>query len=216
MPVGQNFGLVADGFYNTKDELDNLPALDGYTPVLGDIKYKDLNNDGVINVFDERAIGSTKPQVYYGVNMGLSWKGFDLSMVWQGVMNRYIFLTGNNTYEFQNSGKGQAMEHHLGRWTPATAATATYPRLTVGTNVNNHRNSTFWLKDAKYLRLKNLELGYTLPQDWVRHTRLSSIRAFANAYNLLTFTPLDRVDPESYQGAYPNQRIYNFGVNIQL
>lgn len=216
MPVGQNFGLVADGFYNTKDDLDNSPTLDGYTPVLGDIKYKDLNGDGVINVFDERAIGSTKPQVYYGVNMGLNWKGFDLSMVWQGVMNRYVFLTGANTYEFQNSGKGQAMEHHLERWTPATAATATYPRLTVGTNVNNHRNSTFWLKDAKYLRLKNLELGYTLPQDWVRFTRLGSIRAFANGYNLLTITPLDRVDPESYQGAYPNQRIYNFGVNIQL
>ncbi len=216
MPVGQNFGLVADGFYNTKDELDNHPALDGYIPVLGDLKYKDLNNDGVINVFDERAIGTTKPLVYYGLNMGLNWKGFDLSMVWQGVMNRYIFLVGNNTYEFQNSGKGQAMEHHLGRWTPATAATATYPRLTVGTNVNNHRASTFWLKDGRYLRLKNLELGYTLPQDWVRFTRLGSIRAFANAYNLLTFTPLDRVDPESYQGAYPNQRIYNFGVNIQL
>lgn len=218
-PVGQIFGLVADGFYQSKEDVENSAALDGYNPVPGDIKYKDLNGDGTINVFDERAIGSDKPLIFYGLTAGISWKGIDLNMVWQGVGNRYINLNGSNTWEFlsnANGAPGQAMEHHLGRWTPATASAATYPRLSVNGNVNNHRTSTFWVKDASYLRLKTLELGYTLPQHWVRPLHLQSVRAFASGYNLLTFTPLDRVDPESYLGGYPNQRIINFGVNIQL
>lgn len=218
-PVGQIFGLVADGFYQSKDDVENSPALDGYTPVPGDIKYKDLNGDGTINVFDERAIGSDKPLVYYGLTAGISWKGIDLNMVWQGVANRTINMRGNNTWEFlsnANGGPGQAMEHHLGRWTATNAAGATYPRLSVNGNINNQRTSTFWVKDAGYLRLKSLEVGYTLPQRWVSYLRLASVRAFASGYNLLTFTPLDRVDPESYLGGYPNQRIVNFGVNIQL
>lgn len=216
MPVGQLFGLVADGFYASPEDIRTHARPDAYIPVPGDIKYVDQNGDGIIDLRDETAIGSTKPLIYYGATIGLSWKGIDLSMVWQGVKNRNIILNGSNTWEFQNGGRGQAMEHHLDRWTPATASTASYPRLAVGANPNNQRLSSFWVKDGSYLRLKNLELGYTLPVHWVKFARLQTVRAFANGYNLLTFTGLDRVDPESYQGGYPNQRVFNFGVNVQL
>ncbi|UCJ04732.1 SusC/RagA family TonB-linked outer membrane protein [Chitinophaga pendula] len=216
MPVGQLFGLVADGFYASAEDIQTHARPDAYSPVPGDIKYVDQNGDGIIDLRDETAIGSTKPLIYYGATIGLTWKGIDLSMVWQGVKNRDIVLNGSNTWEFQNGGRGQAMEHHLDRWTPATAATASYPRLAVGANPNNQRLSSFWVKDGSYLRLKNLELGYTLPAHWIKFARLQTVRAFANGYNLLTFTGLDRVDPESYQGGYPNQRVFNIGVNVQL
>lgn len=219
-PVNMLFGYVADGFYQSADEIQKGPAPEGYSPVPGDIRYRDLNGDGIINLLDERPIYDDRPFFFYGLTAGISWKGLDLGMTWQGVGNRSVYLSGSNVWEFlntsQNAGPGQAQVTHLGRWTPETAATATYPRLTVNGNVNNHRPSTFWVKDGSYLRLKNLELGYTLPQRWVSHLKLASIRAFASGYNLLTFSPLENMDPEALFNGYPNQRIINFGVNIQL
>lgn len=219
-PVNMLFGYVADGFYQNGDEILKGPFPEGYSPVPGDIRYRDLNGDGTINLLDERPIFNDKPYFFYGLSAGLSWKGLDLNMTWQGTGNRDVYLSGSNVWEFLNTslngGPGQAQETHLGRWTPQTAATATYPRLTVNGNVNNHRASTFWVKDGSYLRLKNLELGYTLPQRWVSHLKLASIRAFASGYNLLTFTPLKNMDPEALFRGYPNQRILNFGMNIQL
>ncbi|MGX5818794.1 SusC/RagA family TonB-linked outer membrane protein [Chitinophaga lutea] len=219
-PLSMPFGYEAIGFYQSPDDVKNSPLVEGYSPVPGDIKYKDLNNDGIINQYDERAIGSDKPLVFYGLQAALQWKGLDFSMLWQGAANRRWYLNGANAWEFlntsMNGGPGQAQEMHLGRWTPATAASATYPRLTVNGNVNNHRSSTFWMKDASYLRLKTVELGYTLPARWVSHVKLQSVRAFASGYNLLTFTPLEWHDPEALAGGYPNQRVINFGLNIQL
>lgn len=217
--VGQPFGLTAIGFYQSQAEINASPAIEGYKPVPGDIKYKDVNGDGIINVFDETAIGNTKPLFAYGVTTGLSWNGIDFSMVWQGVANTSVFTNLPGSLSFQlnaNGGYGQAYEQSLNRWTPATAATATYPRLTLGANTNNDRASTFWLKNGNYLRLKNVELGYSLPQKWIHVIRLQKVRAFVNAYNLLTFTCLENVDPEVVQWGYPNQRVINFGINIQF
>lgn len=219
LPVGQPFGMVADGFFNNQAEIDNSPKVDGYKAVPGDIRYKDLNGDGVINVFDEQAIGSTKPLIFYGLTAGFNYKGFEFSMVWNGVANRNVFVNGAGTYEFQSvgvGGSGQAFAHHLERWTPATAATATYPRLTVGNNINNQRNSSFWLKNGSYLRLRNVEFAYSLPQRWISFVKLDRARIFVNGSNLLTITPLERVDPEVVAWDYPNQRVFNFGINLQF
>ncbi|WP_460893467.1 SusC/RagA family TonB-linked outer membrane protein [Rufibacter soli] len=215
-PVGQRFGFIADGFFQSDAEAKNSATITGYAPKAGDIKYRDLNSDGVIDQFDQTAIGNTKPLFYYGVDLGFSFKGFDFSALIQGVQNRDIYLSGSDEWEFQNGGFGQAYQHHLGRWTPATAATATYPRLSIGSNVNNQATSSFWVHSGEYVRLKNLEVGYTLPTSVAGKVKLQSIRVFANGLNLLTKTDLDRRDPEVAPGTYPIQRVMNMGINIKL
>src|SRR5690606_28998424 len=178
-------------------EVNNGPLVEGYNPVPGDLKYKDLNDDGIINQFDEAPIGTQKPLMYYGLTTGFNFKGFDLSISLQGVANRDIILSGSLEYEFENNGNGQAFQHHLYRWTPNNAENATYPRLSIGTNTNNQRNSTFWVRSADYLRLQNVDIGYTLPQTLTARLNVSSIRVFANGFNLYSFDSLDHNDPEN-------------------
>lgn len=214
--IGQQYGYIADGFFQQNDDFINTPTIDGYTPQAGDIKYRDLNDDGVINQFDQAPIYTDKPMFIYGISAGFAWKGFDLSLLLQGVQNRDIYLSGNGYWEFQNNGFGQAYEHHLNRWTPATAATASYPRLGIGTNPNNQAFSSFWVRNGSYARLKNVEVGYTLPSAVTRVVKLQSARFFVSGLNLLTFSSLDGVDPEVYNGAYPLQKLVNIGLNIKL
>lgn len=214
--VGQTFGYIADGLFQSQTEINNSPKYEGYTAHPGDIKYKDLNGDGLINQFDQTAIGATKPLFFYGLSLGFQWKAFDLNALVQGALNRKIYLSGATEWAFQNNGLGQAWEHNLDRWTPATAATAAYPRLTVGTNINNEATSTFWMKSGNYLRLKNIEIGYTVPKVITRKIRLQSLRVFASGTNLFTVSAYDRVDPEVYNMAYPIQRLINLGINIKL
>jgi TonB-linked SusC/RagA family outer membrane protein len=215
-PVGQLFGYTALGLFQTQDEINKSATTEGYTPHPGDIKYKDLNGDGVINQLDQTPIGSTQPLIYYGAQMGFSYKGFDFSALFQGVQNRSITLTGNTEWEFQNNGYGQAYEHQLRRWTPQTAATAMYPRLTVNTNINNDILSSYWVHSGNYMRLKFIELGYSVPQGLIKKMKLETVRVFCNATNLLTISGYDRVDPEVYGGAYPIQRVINAGINIKF
>ncbi|MFT3823248.1 MAG: SusC/RagA family TonB-linked outer membrane protein [Chitinophagaceae bacterium] len=217
--VGQLYGYVAEGFYSASDITNKIATLEGYTPVAGDIKYKDLNNDGVINRYDIAAIGNTKPFISAGFQAGVEYKGVSLSFLLQGVMNRDLMLNSTD-YEFQavsGGGYTQAQQHHLGRWTPATAATATYPRLSVGSNANNQTTSTFWLHKGDYLRLKNVELSWSLPRKWVNAVKLGGARLFVNGFNLLTFTQVDRLDPEyPYATGYPNLKSFNAGFSIKF
>jgi TonB-linked SusC/RagA family outer membrane protein len=217
-PVGQRYGYIAQGLFQSQAEINSSAVPVGYKAQPGDIKYKDLNNDGVINQNDITAIGTTKPLYFYGVSLGLSWKGFDISALLQGVGNRNLYLSGSSYWAFQNGGTGQAYDENLNRWTPATAASATYPRLSYGTNTNNQASSSYWFKNGNYVRLRNAEIGYSLPETLTRKARLKSVRVFANGYNLLTFasSDLDGRDPEAYTGGYPVQRLFNFGINIKL
>ena len=214
-PVGQRFGYIAEGLFQSATEIQNSATLAAFGVVPGDIKYKDLNNDGLINTNDQTAIGTTKPLMYFGLNLGFSWKGLDFSALIQGVANRDVYLSGSYMWAFQGI-QGQAFEHHLGRWTPETAATATYPRLTAGNNLNNNVTSTYWIKSGDYLRLKSVELGYSLPNSLMKKVRLSGIRLFANGTNLLTFTDLHNMDPENYYGLYPIQKMLTAGINVKF
>jgi hypothetical protein len=212
--VGRPFGYIADGLFQSNAEIAGKATIVGYTPQPGDIRYKDLNNDGLINQFDQAALGKDKLPVFYGVNLGFSVKGFDFSALLQGVANRNLYLSGNGYFEFQNNGLGQAYEHHLDRWTP-TNPNASYPRLSLGFNPNNHAFYSYWVRSGDYIRLKNVEIGYTLPAHLTSKARLSSVRVFVNGLNLLTSSGIDNIDPEVY-GAYPIQRLFNFGINIKL
>lgn len=212
----QTFGYVAEGLFQSQAEINSSAKIQGYNPVPGDIKYKDLNNDGIINELDTKALKNNNPIWFYGLNLGFSYKGFDFSALLQGVQNRYVYVSGSTEWAFQNSGLGQAFEQNLGRWTPATAATATQPRLTIGSNPNNEATSSYWLHDGSYVRLKNVELGYTLPKGVTNKLKLASVRLFVNAVNAYTLSAYDRVDPEVYGSGYPLQRVVNAGLNVKF
>lgn len=222
LPVGQPFGYIAEGFYQSQAEINVGPQVDGYVPKPGDIRYRDLNDDGIINQLDETAIGTQKPLVYYGATGSFSYKGFDISIAIQGVANRDIVNTsGYNSVSASlenafSSTNGQAFEQHLNRWTPSNAANATYPRLTIGGNANNQKASTFWVRRADYLRLQNVDLGYTLPQKWVNRVKLNGVRVFVNGFNLYSFDTMRYFDPEGYNSIFPIRRTFNMGVNIKL
>jgi TonB-linked SusC/RagA family outer membrane protein len=218
MPVGQTFGYVADGFYQSQAEINTSPRVDGFTPMPGDLKYRDLNDDGVINQFDQKAIGTQKPLIFYGLTTGFNIKGVDLSVSVQGVTNRDIILSGSQEYEFQTGGTGQAYQHQLNRWTPANAANATYPRLSLAATTSNinQRNSTFWVHSSAYLRIQNVDVGYTLPQSLTSKIKLGSVRIFANGFNLYSFDSLDHNDPENYNSVFPLRRTFNTGINVKF
>jgi TonB-linked SusC/RagA family outer membrane protein len=216
LPVNQAFGYISTGFYQSQADINSSPRVDGYTPVPGDLKYKDLNNDGVINQLDQTAIGTQNPLIYFGLTTGFSVKGFDITVSLQGAANNDIILSGAQEYEFQNSGLGNAYQQQLNRWTPTNAANATYPRLSIGTNTNNQVNSTFWLHSANYIRLQNVDLGYTIPRSFTNRFKVSSIRIFANGFNLYAFDSLDHNDPENNSSVYPLRRTFNAGLNIKL
>lgn len=212
LPVGMPFGYVAEGIIQTQAEAEKSAGPAGYTLQPGDIKYADLNHDGIINQYDQTAIGESKPLIYYGVTGNISYKGFDVNILLQGVSNRKYIL---NDYSF-GSGTQQAYDYLVGRWTPETGTASTYPRLTSGINANNDVASTYWVHNGDYFRLKNAEIGYSLPYKLIRRLKLNSLRVFANGLNLFTHADFSRVDPEVYGQVYPNQRIINFGINVKF
>jgi TonB-linked SusC/RagA family outer membrane protein len=214
--AGRPFGYIAEGLFQSAAEIAGSATFDNNIPAQpGDIKYKDLNEDGRINQLDVTAIGTDKPLTVYGLNLGFTVSGFDFSALVQGVMNRNIFLNGNRFYEFQNGGLGQAYFEHLDRWTPDNTG-ASYPRLSIGNNSNNREFSSYWVRSGDYVRLKNVEIGYTIPAKALERIKISTLRVFANGLNLLTSTDIEGIDPEVYNGSYPIQRLFNFGINIKF
>ncbi|MCH5596478.1 SusC/RagA family TonB-linked outer membrane protein [Niabella ginsengisoli] len=221
VPVGQRFGYIADGFFQTEEEVANSAIIAGYEVAPGDIKYRDLNNDGVIDQFDLTAIGSTKPLLYYGLTTGFNYKGVGFSILFQGVKNRNLYIDSWDTEILRANGQvyGQMYEQLLNRWTPETAATATYPRLKANGGFGDAytlSSSTFWMHSGDYWRIKNINLQYTFPYKWTSRFKVAGLTAFANAQNLFTWSAYDRVDPEVGYGAYPIQRVYNIGINVKF
>ncbi len=213
LPVGQTFGYIASGLYQSVTEINNSAKPASLVLVPGDIRYVDQNGDNVIDENDQVAIGSTKPWVYYGLNLGGNYKGFDFSALLQGVENSNFYLS--NEWAFLGT-RGQAFESNLNRWTPQTAATATYPRLSIGTNANNQMTSSYWYRSGDYMRLKSVELGYTLPISVIKRVKLAGARIFINGTNLLTFTGLKDMDPEGSTSVYPIQKMFIAGVNVKF
>ena len=213
-PLNTIWGYQTAGYFSTTDEVKASAFQDNRTGA-GDIKYVDQNGDNIIDENDYVAIGRTTPALNFGLNLGGSYKGFDFSALLQGVANNDVFLTGNSYWAFQGA-RGQAYEHNLDRWTPATAATATYPRVSVGTNVNNQYGSTYWLRNGDFLRLKSVELGYTFPISWVKKVKATNARLFVNGTNLFTITGLKDQDPENYFNAYPIQKMLVAGISVKF
>lgn len=219
--VGRNrdqaHGYIAEGIFQSQQEIDEYMSkyyLDGYIPQPGDIKYKDLNGDNKIDGLDIDEIYSNAPRIEYGAYLSAGWKGINLSMQWSGLGNAQAHI---NSMPFSRNGSayGNALKENLDYWTPENP-NASYPRLTAGSNAYNTRTSTFWVKNTSYLRLKNIELSYNLPQSWMNSVRLAGVKVFVNAYNALTITSLKDRDPEMPGSAVPNLKAYNIGMNIQF
>ncbi|RYE22495.1 MAG: SusC/RagA family TonB-linked outer membrane protein, partial [Sphingobacteriaceae bacterium] len=212
-PINAIYGYKALGIFSTAKEASTSATTVGYTVQAGDVKYADLNGDGIINQFDITTIGNTKPLVYYGTTVGFNYKGFSLSLIVQGVGNRQILFNNNLINGFYGVGflgltySGQGYESLINRWTPETATTATLPRLSLG-NANNTANSSLYIRSGNYVRLKNAEIGYNLPYRWIEKLKISGIRVFANGENLLTLYGYQGFDPEVYGTAYPIQRVF--------
>lgn len=211
-----SFGYEAIGFYQVGEDVTKTANTPGYLPQAGDIKYNDLNNDGIINFVDQKLMTGKKPSILLGLNIGFQFKNFDFNALLQGNLNRDINYNGSSFSAF-NNGLGNVLDYTTeNRWTPENPVNATLPRFTLGANANNTLPSTFWVKSADYIRLKNAEIGYNVPQKLLKRIKLSGLRFFANGYNLITWTKLDYLDPETGLSQFPNYRIINGGISIKL
>ena len=229
-PYGTYIGLVADGFYDI-DDFDNagnlvsglpMPAFGAVQP--GDVKYMDLDKNGIVDQNDVTKIGrSWVPEWSFAFGGRLAWKGFDLECLFQGVagVSANLLDNWNQTVAFVDNGNAYPIARGAWAYYPTEGidnrANATYPRLTTQGNSNNYRASSLWVKDASFLKLRNVELGYTFTSKQMDKAGVKAFRCFVNGQNLLTVSPLLQEwgrDPENLSGLYPTLKSINAGVSI--
>jgi TonB-linked SusC/RagA family outer membrane protein len=208
-------GMKAIGIFQTKEEISSSPVQFNGGQKPGDVKYADVNNDGVVNEYDLAVVSpyGSIPEIVYGMNMSAGWKNFELSALFQGVANKSIMLDRYGNTMFLDGTSNYFKYLTEDAWSPENT-NASFPRPHVGLNTNNHRASSVWVMNASYLRLKNIELSYTFSD----LNRLNGLRLYVNGNNLLTFDSLAGImDPESPSGAaqyYPQMKSVNFGINL--
>lgn len=235
-PIDAFYGYIADGLMTPEDfkinnpethtyNLPNIPVILGNRYQPGDIKYKDLSGpDGVPDgritpEYDRTVLGSSIPRYTYSVRGNLGWRGIDFSFVLQGVGKCSGFLEGSARHALQDMA-AYPQKVHLERYNVVTNPNpkASYPRLTYNTGFNQNTFSTFWLEDASYLRVKNVQLGYTFPEKWMKKARIDNFRIYASADNLFTFSKFfyayDPETPVSKGGYYPLVKTVVIGVNL--
>ena len=231
--VNQARGLISLGLFKDYDDIRNSPVqdFDGYKVMPGDIKYKDVNGDGKIDGNDQVAIGATtKPNLIYGFGIAANWKGLDVNLHFQGAGKSTYFIDGSTVHMFKlGDGWGNVLSEmaNSNRWIsadisgdPATEnPNAEYPRLSYGPNSNNYQQSTYWLRNGSYLRLKTVEVGYTLPTQLVNKVHFNTVRIFFVGTNLLTWSAFKLWDPEmgSTDGKrYPLSKNLSLGISVNL
>lgn len=218
------YGYEVIGFFQTDEEATSSPHIPGTPVKAGDFKFKDQNEDGVIDSQDRVVLGNTIPELTFGLNIGLYYKAFDLSAFFQGVAKGYTTMGIMSMFPFKDT-DGAVFESHMDRTIVENGEVVKegkYPRTLLGGD--SHHNavfSSFWVSDASYLRLKNLQIGYTISSQILSKLKLSSVRVYFSGQNLLTFTSFpESYDPEIAEGnahwSYPIIRFYTFGLNINF
>ncbi|GAA4130879.1 hypothetical protein GCM10022216_00400 [Sphingobacterium kyonggiense] len=222
--ISQRMGYIATGLFKTDDEIANAATQVGDVRV-GDIRYKDLNGDGVINSNDQTAIGyGATPLITYGLTLGGGYKGFDLSLFFQGAgLVDLNYQSGFAVTPFsQGATYGNMYTNVLDRWDPENPDKETlYPRLSTNETVTtNYYTSSWWVKRSDYIRLKQAELGYNFTdKPWLDRVGMSKLRLYVNGTNLFTVSKWDFWDPEIGDGrgiVYPNLRVYNVGLRLNF
>lgn len=234
--VGSQLGFIAEGLFQSQEDIDNSPTISGAGVLPGYIKYKDRNGDGKISYAQDMGyVGkSAYPKFQSSLNLNGNWKGFDFDMLWQSGLGRTVALTG----VYSSTGSEGIMDntaftrlfYHGGNspkflpensWTPDNTD-AEFPRLSLVTvSTNNAYSSTYWYRNGNYLRLKSFQLGYTLPTKLTQSVGINRLRMYIEGSNLLTFSGLTKynIDPEQpgvNNGYYPQQRTVSFGLNFDL
>ncbi len=218
------YGYEVIGFFQTDEEATSSPHIPGTPVKAGDFKFKNQNNDNVIDSKDRVILGNSIPELTFGLNIGLSYKSFDLTAFFQGVANGYTTMGIMSMFPFKDT-DGAVFESQMDRTIVENGKVVkegVYPRTLLGGD--SHHNavfSSFWVSNASYLRLKNLQIGYTIPAKTLNKIKLSSVRVFYNAQNLLTFTSFpESYDPEISVGnahwSYPIIQFNAFGLNINF
>lgn len=220
-PINNIYGYVCEGIFKDQAEIDAHPEqIWGAKP--GDLKYKDLNNDKKIDENDRQSLGTYFPKINYGLRLGFEYKNFDFSALLQGAGMVDAIVKEEINKAFYNGGK--VTEYHLDRWTPDNLD-ATYPRLSMKDSKKNWMTSTFWMQNASYLKMRNMQLGYSLPKQLLTGSGITRLRVYFSVDNLFTITGFDGVDPESAYNMkdlsvassyYPLTRNYSFGVNLSF
>lgn len=232
LPINSYVGYKRDGYFQNLDEVNSGPKPTGLSVLPGDIRYVDVNKDGVINENDLHVLGNPLPRYTFGLTYDISYKQFDLNLFFQGVGKRSMFLRGELIEPFHFNYSQVMYQHQLDYWTPQNP-NAEFPRLAANgsqSNTNNfRRGSDLYLYNAAYVRLKNVQFGYTLPGNIAQKIGMKKARAYFSGQNLLTLSGIKFVDPESTEfdngrgvgGAnsgrsYPLPVYYGLGIDLTL
>lgn len=220
--VGQRFGFIAEKLFDSDEEVASSAYQTGDTRA-GDIKYKDINGDGKIDDYDKVPIGfGSTPEIMYGFGFNLAWRNLSLSAMFQGAACVDALISGQGVTPFQQGmASGNIMTFVQDRWTLYDPRqNVQVPRLSPSASYNmNYEDSTWWLKDTSYLRLKNLQIAYSLPKKWMQAIHLGGASVFLQGVNLLTFSKFKLWDVEQSDGrgdVYPNTKSYSIGINFSF
>ncbi|MCM0715500.1 MULTISPECIES: TonB-dependent receptor [Parabacteroides] len=214
LPFNSIYGYESMGLFQSDEEVANAPFQNSNTAA-GDIRYKNQNGDDKIDANDRVVIGDPNPHFLYGVNLGFDYKNFDLNMFFQGIGQKDRVIMDNFVRPFFDS---SIFKHHLDYWTPENAG-AKYPRiLNKDDGTHNYQQSDYWMINAGYFRMKNLQIGYTIPREILRPAGFDRVRVYFSANNLFTVSDfVPGMDPESEKSvSYPFARTYSFGLNVQF
>jgi len=224
----QQWGYVAERLFIDENDVFNSPKQNFGEYAAGDIKYRDINRDGEITSLDKVPIGNpTRPEIVFGFGFSTGYKGFDLSCFFQGVANESFWIDASTTAPFIDTdgnssyiSKNQLLQAYAdNHWSENNRDNhALWPRLSDKALSNNTQKSTWFMRDGSFMRLKSLEVGYSLPKDLIKHVGFTSARLYCSGTNLLTFSVFDLWDPEMAGNglAYPIQKVYNFGVQVSF
>ncbi len=220
--VGEVFGYTFMGFFNSQDDINKWPRQFNMNQRPGDVKYADITGDGIVDVNDRSPIMNPSfPEINYGFSGGFSIKNFDFSFLFQGAANMSMSFGFNALLPF--SAFGSAMGFIKDRWyaaSPDNNVNAKIPRLTLNyADLTNYYNSSLWIRDASYLRLRNVQVSYHLDAAFLKKIGANSMNIFASGQNLLTWDSLKFIDPENVASgsmSYPQLKVFNFGINLQF
>ena len=219
-PLNGIYGLVAEGLFTSQAEIDAAPRQTFSTVRPGDIRYKDINGDGMIDTNDQTRIGYsvTAPEFYYGFHIGAEYKGIGLDAMFQGVGRYSAVLNTQGYYWGLVNNSSMAQQAYDNRWSPANNnANAEFPRLSAESNPNNYQTSTYWLRDRSFFKLRNLELYYYLPKSLLEKTKIvNKAKLYVRGIDLFTVDHLDEVDAASYGASAPLTRSVAFGLAVTL
>ncbi|WP_410055262.1 TonB-dependent receptor [Parabacteroides johnsonii] len=213
-PINNIYGYVCEGIFRDQAEIDAHPKQITGDVVPGDLKYKDLNGDGIVDDKDRKSLGTYFPKINFGLRLGFEYKNFDFSALLQGAGMVDAIAREQVIYAFYNGGK--VVENYLDRWTPQNP-NGKYPRLSMQNTQKNWETSSFWMQNASYLKMRNMQLGYTIPKQVLGKSGISNLRIYFSVDNLFTISGFDNLDPEVPYGTYyPLTKNYSFGVNVSF